>query len=138
MIRIPLATRVFVARRAHFRCEYCRSSEQCTGQDFTLDHVISLFDGGSDSPDNLCWSCFWCNSFKQARHEAVDPRSGLKVPLFNPRCDEWDTHFRWSRLKFSVVARTEIGRATIAALRLNRPTLVRARRIWVRQGLHPR
>ena len=137
MSRISLAIRMFVARRAHYRCEYCRSSERCTGQDFTLDHIVSVSAGGDDSTDNLGWSCFWCNAYKQARHDATDPRTGEKAPLFNPRRDSWDDHFRWSRMKYSVVAKTAIGRATIAALRLNRPALVRARRLWVRNRQHP-
>lgn len=138
MSRIPLAIRVFVARCAHYRCEYCRSSEHCTGHDFTVDHIVATSQGGSDSPDNLCWCCFWCNTLKQARHEALDARTGLKARLFNPRQDDWSMHFRWSRGGLTVQARTASGRATVTALNLNRPTLVRARRIWVRQGKHPR
>lgn len=32
---------------------------------------------------------------------------------------------------------TPIGRATVAALRMNRPLPVRARRVWVAAGMHP-
>ena len=138
MSRIPLAIRVFVARRAHNRCEYCRSSEECTGQSFTVDHIVAEFQGGSDSTDNLGWCCFWCNAFKQARREAVDPVTSQLVPLFHPRTDRWADHFRWSRGALTILGRTPIGRATIDALRLNRPPLIRGRRVWVQQGKHPR
>ncbi len=138
MSRIPLAVRVFVARRAHHRCEYCRSSEECTGQAFTVDHILAEALGGTDSPDNLGWCCFWCNAFKQARREARDPISGEIVALYHPRLDRWTDHFRWSRGALTILGRTPTGRATIDALRLNRPTLVRARRAWGKQAKHPR
>jgi hypothetical protein len=79
----------------------------------------------------------WCNSFKQARTHALDPRTKQRVALFHPRRDSWKDHFRWSRDAARIVARTAVGRATVKVLRLNRPTLVAARRIWVRYDLHP-
>ncbi len=36
-----------------------------------------------------------------------------------------------------VIGRAPTGRATVEALRLNRQSLVSARQIWVRHGLHP-
>jgi hypothetical protein len=36
-----------------------------------------------------------------------------------------------------VVGLTATGRATIEALRINRPVLVQMRRYWVALGLHP-
>ena len=38
----------------------------------------------------------------------------------------------------SIQPQIAIGRATLTALNLNRPTLVRDRSIWARQGKHPR
>lgn len=137
MSGIPLAVRVFVARRARNLCEYCRSAEELTGQDFFLDHIIAESRGGSDSPENLAWSCFWCNSFKQARWAGRDPRSGRIARLFNPRTDDWSEHFRWSNDSLTIIGRTSIGRATVEVLRLNRLNLVRGRRGWVKQVRHP-
>ncbi|TMQ34294.1 MAG: hypothetical protein E6K70_08410 [Planctomycetota bacterium] len=59
------------------------------------------------------------------------------MPLFNPRVDSWLDHFRWNFDSTRILARTATGRATIKLLRLNRPTLVKARRAWVRLELHP-
>ena len=108
-----------------------------TGHEFTVDHIIPEARGGTDSFDNLCFCCFWCNDFKHVRTEARDPRTGRTVPLFNPRTDNWQDHFRWSSTSICVIGRTAIGRATVRALRLNRRSLVRARKVWVRHGLHP-
>ncbi|MDQ3812918.1 MAG: hypothetical protein M3347_03095 [Armatimonadota bacterium] len=66
-----------------------------------------------------------------------DPRTNALVRLFNPRLDVWHEHFRWSPTATLIIGRAAIGRATVIALRLNRPTLVRARRLWARHGLHP-
>ncbi len=137
MSRMSAALRRRVRRRARGLCEYCRSCAECTGHEFTLDHIIPESRGGTDQFENLCWCCFWCNNFKQSRTEAIDRRSGQVVPLFNPRTKSWNEHFRWSHNFTRIVGRTAIGRATITALRLNRPSLVRSRRVWVRHGLHP-
>ena len=137
MSRMPAALRHRVEQRAHGLCEYCRSYSEYTGHDFTVDHILPESLGGATAFDNLCWCCFWCNNFKQARTKALDTRSGRLVLLFNPRTDIWSDHFRWSRDETRVVGRSPVGRATIEALRLNRPVLVRARRVWVRHGLHP-
>lgn len=43
-------------------CAYCGSHDN-----LSVDHVISRKRGGSDSGDNLIWSCRSCNSSKGAR-----------------------------------------------------------------------
>jgi len=124
-------------RRAHGLCEYCQARAELTGHEFTVDHIQPESLGGSRRLENLCWCCFWCNAFKQARTEWLDPRSGALVRLYNPRVDRWEDHFQWSPDSTRIRARTPVGRATVRALRLNRPALVKARRIWVRFDLHP-
>jgi hypothetical protein len=135
--RVPANLRRRVRRRARGLCEYCRSSAELTGHDFTVDHILPEARGGGNDPANLCLCCFWCNAFKQARTEAVDPRTAQRVALFHPRRDRWVDHFRWNRDATRILGRTRTGRATVQALRLNRPALVRARRVWVRHQLHP-
>jgi hypothetical protein len=108
-----------------------------TGHEFTIDHIDPEARGGSDDVDNLCSCCSECNTYKQARTEAPDPRTGRIVPLFNPRVDDWNTHFRWSATATRLLGRTASGRATVLALRLNRPRLVQSRRLWVQYDLHP-
>ena len=50
-------TRFEVLRRDNYTCRYCRSSEN----ELTVDHVIPVALGGSDSPDNIVAACRDCN-----------------------------------------------------------------------------
>src|SRR5438552_14362238 len=126
MSRLKPALRERVRQRANGLCEYCRSSEDLTGHEFTIDHIIPESGGGTDSFDNLCFCCIWCNSYKQARTEGRDARTDQVVPLFSPRAEKWHYHFRWSSSGTRVVGRTATGPATIKALRLNRAILIHA------------
>jgi hypothetical protein len=132
MSRVSPALRRRVRARAQGLCEYCRCAAELTGHDFTVDHIVPESRRGGSRFGNLCWCCFWCNTFKQARTVSVDPHSGKTFPLFNPRVDNWQDHFRWSHDSTRIIGRTPVGRATLKALRLNRPALTKARRIWVR------
>jgi hypothetical protein len=136
MSRASRALRGRVRRRARGFCKYCRCCSELTGHEFTLDHAIPASRGGATSFDNLTWCWFWCNNYKQAQVEALDERTGRIVALFNPRTNRWSDHFRWSLGGTRIAARTAVGRVTIKTLWLNRPVLVRARRTWVRAGLH--
>lgn len=55
----------------------------------------------------------------------------------DPRRQRWSKHFVWVDAATRIAGITAIGRATVLALNLNRPTLVRARGAWVRVGWHP-
>lgn len=108
-----------VARRAGGLCEYCKTPERLSGYAFEVEHVVPLARGGPDSLDNLALACGPCNKIKGTRQRARDPATGDLVPLFSPRRDMWQTHFSW-RDDFTVIdGRTSLGRATVAALRLN-------------------
>lgn len=137
MSRIPALMRRLVRNRARNLCEYCRSLMDYTGHEFTVDHIIPESKGGASTLDNLCLCCFWCNNYKHVRTSFGDPRTGRAVQLFNPRTEDWEHHFRWSSTFTRIIGRTACGRATISALRLNREILVRTRKIWVTNGLHP-
>ena len=137
MSRLPADLRRRVLKRAGKLCEYCHTLMDFTGHEFTVDHIIPEAQGGTSEFANLCHCCFWCNNYKQARTHARDPRTRYWVRLFHPRLDHWADHFRWSATSTRLIGRTAIGRATVEALRLNRESLVRARRIWVQHGLHP-
>ncbi|WP_425619501.1 hypothetical protein NA78x_002400 [Anatilimnocola sp. NA78] len=66
-----------------------------------------------------------------------DPQSSAEVKLFHPQLDRWEDHFAWNADFTEIVAVTACGRATIELLRMNRPQLVRVRRMWVEMGEHP-
>ena len=137
MSRIHAALRRRVARRARKLCEYCRTFQDLTGHDFTIDHILPESLGGTGTFDNLCLCCFWCNNFKQARTEAHDSVTGQTISLFNPRSEKWEDHFRWDSTFSRIRGRTAMGRPTVKLLRLNRASLVQSRRIWVQHNLHP-
>ncbi len=102
-----------------------------------VDHLFPASLGGPTEEDNLWLACGLCNDHKGSRVTATDPQSGETVRLFNPRHDAWEEHFEWIQRGLRVVGRTTVGRATVNALHLNRPSLVTARRAWVAVGWHP-
>jgi HNH endonuclease len=137
MSRLPAALRRAVQERARGLCEYCQSSIEITGQEFTVDHIVPRSLGGDDDVSNLCFCCFGCNTHKQAATQGRDPRTRQVAPLFNPRLDRWNDHFRWSPTWTRIIGRTAVGRATVEVLHLNRLVLVRARIVWAQNDLHP-
>jgi hypothetical protein len=60
---------------------------------FHVDHIVARVHGGGDDNGNLAWSCTQCNVHKAGNFASVDPKSGSRVDLFNPRQDEWASHF---------------------------------------------
>jgi hypothetical protein len=118
-------------------CEYCRSPSDCSNSSYSVEHIVPRARGGSDAEDNLAWSCMGCNDRKYTTIEAVDPVLGEVTKLFHPRDDAWDEHFSWVADFTQVVGLTPKGRATVAKLGLNRPELLKLRRILRAAGEHP-
>ena len=126
-----------VAQRAQWRCEYCLTPHACAIQPFAADHIIPQSQGGKTTLDNLALAC-GCNLYKGNRAHGIDPQTGHRVSLFHPRRQKWKRHFVWSTDSLYVVGRTQAGRATVEALKMNRPELVNLRRILHIAGEHPR
>jgi hypothetical protein len=135
--RIPAWLRERVAKTARYRCGYCLSCEAVVGSPMEIDHLIPEAMGGLTEEVNLWLACSLCNDHKADRIAALDPLSGEVVRLFNPRQQSWCDHFRWTALGDRIVGLTPTGRATVVALNLNRPSQVKARRLWVTVGWHP-
>ena len=93
--------------------------------------------GGETVFDNLCLACPSCNRYKAYRQTAVDPISEQEVSLFHPQLQLWKEHFAWSEDATEIIGLTSVGRATISALRMNRPQLTRVRKMWVTMEEHP-
>ena len=134
---IPRALRKRVRDRAGNRCEYCKHPAAFSCAPFVCDHVHPRARGSGDSFSELAWACPACNSHKYHKVESVDPQSGKVVSLFNPRRQGWSRHFAWSEDFLLIHGRTPVGRATVAALFLNRLELVNLRRALVHIGEHP-
>ena len=125
--------------RTHFRncCAYCRTAEALTVAIFEFEHIVPRSVGGSTVFDNLCLFCPTCNRYKATLQAALDPTTEQTVPLFHPHRQSWKEHFTWSEDGTKLVGLSPIGRATIAVLKINRPQLIRVRRMWVKVGEHP-
>jgi len=134
---VPTALRQRIAEAARFRCGYCLTSRHIVGPLLEIDHITPQARGGTDDEDNLFLACPMCNSHKADRVEAVDPESGMTVPLFNPRVEQWNDHFEWTEEGTVIRGKTPKGRATVAMLNVNHPDIVSARRLWVIAGWHP-
>ena len=85
--------------------------------------------------ENLALACVSCSLRKWAQQTATDPASGEEVPLFNPRVQVWADHFRWEGEQ--IVPLTATGRATAAALAMNRPLILAIRQEEVARSRHP-
>lgn len=129
--------RQIVRERAGNRCEYCQSHQDYTMGQMQVDHIWPKVKGGSDEVDNLCLACELCNQYKWTKTTGTDPESSQEIDLFNPREQQWETHFVWSTDGILIYGLTACGRATVEALRLNNPLAVTVRRNWVIAGWHP-
>ena len=134
---IPAALRRATIERAGNRCEYCLLSDAYSAFSFHVDHIIPESKGGTTTEDNLAYSC-GCNHFKNNVTEGVDPQTNGIAPLFHPRRDDWQNHFRWGEDAPEIIEGiTATGRVTIAVLRMNRPALMNLRRLLLLKGEHP-
>lgn len=134
---VSKALRRRVLQRARGYCEYCRLPMTYSPDIFEVEHIVPLAQGGKTTLDNLALSCSSCNRYKGTRRTAQDPRTGRRVSLFHPRKQRWERHFRWSEDFTRLEGRTATGRATVAALRMNRESVRRLRAALYALGLHP-
>jgi len=134
---ISPSLRQIVIARDHFCCAYCQTTEDNCGQRMHVDHIYPESAGGPTVPHNLCAICISCNAYKRALAHAVDPVTKVEMALFHPLQQRWTDHFAWDESKALIVGVTACGRATIAALQMNNPIIVRARKRWAAAGWHP-
>ena len=134
---VPKEVRARVNAAARHRCGYYLSAEAVVGSPMELDHLIPESLGGLSEEANLWLACSLCKDHKANRIAAVDPVTGETARLFDPRHQLWNDHFRWNETGDRIIGITATGRATVAALHLNRPSLVAARQAWVAMGWHP-
>ncbi len=134
---LTLAQKRLIITRSGERCEYCKCPEAYSLKSFDFDHVLPESKGGPTSPENIAYACGGCNGHKHAKTGAIDPGSGVKTDLFNPRQDPWNAYFKWSEDALAIVGRDPIGRATVQALQLNRRGVVNIRRLLILDGTHP-
>ena len=135
MSDIPRRLTDSVVYRARDRCEYCGLSQCGQEATFHVDHVVPRAANGPTTVENLALACVSCSLRKGMKQELTDPETGEAVSFFNPRNERWSDHFRWDEER--VVPLTPTGRATVAALALNRAVILSIRREEAERGRHP-
>lgn len=133
---IPKTTQTALEKLAKGCCEYCKLLQKYYAPTFTNEHIIPSILGGSDELNNLAKACFACNLSKGKVITAVDPETNQSVPLFHPRKNNWENHFKWSEDFLKIIGKTPIGRATIVRLKMNRPQNINIRTVTLGHG-HP-
>ena len=133
---VTTSQRQAVIRRAGGCCEYCRLGETDETSPFHVDHIVPVKHHGSDDLENLCWSCFQCNSYKGSNRAAADPITGKAVFLFDPRTQQWDEHFQINP-DATLSGRTPEGRVTIDVLKMNDEPRVQYRQFAMSIGEYP-
>ena len=134
---VSASLRLIVLEQDEYRCVYCLTTQENSGQQLQIDHITPAASGGATTLDNLCACCAKCNNHKWTKTQAVDPLTNERTLLFHPLQQSWQDHFAWDQSGTLIVGLTSNGRATVDALQLNNPTIVRARRRWVEAGWHP-
>lgn len=101
---------------------------------FHVEHIVARqhTDEGHDDPSGLALACDRCNAFKGPNLSSLDPQSGDKVDLFNPRVHDWSQHFVITR--GMVAGLTPIGRATARLLHMNDSRRIELRIEWLNEG----
>ena len=135
MSYIPKDIRRFVITRANNRCEYCTLSQAGQEATFHIENIIPTSAEGQTILENLALACVSCSLRKSARQMVFDLESSQQVPIFNPRLDHWEEHFRWNGVQ--VIGLTATGRATIDALDMNRALILSIREVEMILERHP-
>jgi hypothetical protein len=91
--------------------------------------------GGATTPANLALACVSCSLRKAARRSARDPETGRTTALYHSRRQSWKEHFRWEGVV--IVGLSATGRATVAALQMNRILMLAIRQEEMARGRHP-
>jgi hypothetical protein len=126
-----------VREQARNRCGYCQVEGQYVYATMEIDHIFPKAHGGTDEEENLWLACPWCNAFKRSQTHGIDPISGERVELFNPRRQKWKEHFTWAEDRASILGLTPCGRATAGAVQLNFELALALRRQFVTVGWYP-
>lgn len=124
---ISTALRNLVYQRAQGLCEYCLIDEEISFAKHQIDHVIAEKHGGQTVAENLALSCAVCNKYKGSDIASIDGETDAIVPLFNPRTDVWNEHFRIENGIF--IGLTPNARATIRLLQINNAARIEERKI---------
>lgn len=125
--------RQLVWERADNRCEYCRLPEFLAAHKHEPDHIVARQHGGDSSAENLACACMRCNRRKGTNVGSFDPLTGVLVPFFNPRTQQWSNHFKVDGIE--ILSLTPEARVTVKILDLNMEDRLREREIMLQAGI---
>lgn len=135
MTTIDAALRRLVWARAGDRCEYCQMLQELDLATFEIDHIVPEKMDGPTEAGNLALACFKCNNHKGPNIAGIDPETGERAYLFNPREDVWMDHLFWRGPVLWGV--TPQGRATIQLLQINVDHRIAHRAQLIGEGAFP-
>jgi hypothetical protein len=124
-----------VAKRAGYRCEYCRLPERDSLLKFHVEHIRSSKHSGSGDFENLAYSCPDCNHYKGTDLGTYLDEDEIFTRFFNPRKDKWFDHFK--ALEGVLYAQNDVGEATIRIFQINNPDRVEIRQLFSDEDLYP-
>ena len=116
--------------QAKNRCGYCLNPQELIPYKLEIDHIQPQALGGKSVEENLWLACRECNSHKAVKTKAIDNLTGKSVKLFNPRKQNWQEHFEFSKNFSEIIGKTPCGRATVDALQMNNLYQITARLAW--------
>ena len=134
---VPVNLQRQIREQFNNTCAYCQTAEYLTVTTFEIEHIVPLSTGGKTLLENLCLACPSCNRYKATRQTAINPNTGQPEKLFNPQSQQWKEHFKWSEDAIEIIGITPEGQTTISALKMNRPQMIRVRKMWVKLREHP-
>ena len=124
-----------VAKRAGYRCEYCRLPERDSLLKFHVEHIRSSKHSGTDNFENLAYSCPDYNYYKGTDLGTYLDENEVFTRFYNPRKDEWFEHFKV--VEGVLYPKTDEGEATIRIFQINKPDRIDIRQLLVEDELYP-
>ena len=132
MTYVSAPLRRLVRDRARERCEYCLLPDTVSFYPHEIDHVVAEKHDGQTIENNLCLSCWVCNRHKGSNLTSIDLQMGAITPLFHPRQDRWEDHFRLAGAEIEGI--TPRGRTTARMLHFNDPDQIELRAALIALG----
>lgn len=122
-----------IAKRANYRCEYCKIPQLPIQLKHEPDHILPRKHGGGNSLENLAFACFSCNRHKGTDIASYDDLTGNLTPFFNPRTNIWAEHFLFQDAE--IIPLTTEARVTVKLLQLNDAVRIEQRQILIELGV---